>query len=145
MLLLQELQRRSRFLQRKGLGDDRLHPACVDELPDLGEVLAAFLHCVSQAAHAKLRGPCLRGLSQSRNQNSALLQDLPRALLRLAPNEVVDHVDLADFVLEALLLVIDDLIGAEFVGEVDVLARDSCCDTRSLGFRELDREMTDAA
>src|SRR5215472_11716659 len=99
-----------------------------------------------QSAHlSRLTRFLGRWLGQCRDQYSALAQHPPRTILGLARDQVEDHVDVAHHVLEALLLVVEDLIGTQIASECDVLLRRGCNDLGAPGLGKLHGEVTDAA
>src|SRR5580658_344698 len=92
-----------------------------------------------------LRRLLARRLTHGRHEDAAPLQHRPGTLLRLATDEVENHVDVVRDRFEALRLVVDGLVGAELAYEIEVVPRHGREHARPFRLGELNRKMADAA
>ena len=83
--------------------------------------------------------------ADQRNENTALAQRFPRALLDLAAKRVKDNIDIGSDVLEAILFVVNGLIDAELTQELLIFRRCRAEDVCPLPVCELHGEGAHAA
>ena len=141
-------QRLAHLRQREHLVDDRPHGSRLEQAADLGELLAARVHEEVFVAHAvalrQAQGLAAEEVEQhgqegiqsefthqaavrlagDAHQRAAALEHGEGAVLDLAGLGIEDQVIVADEVLEALRLVIDDGVGAQAARQFHVARAD---------------------
>src|ERR1700743_2080428 len=86
-----------------------------------------------------------RGFGQSRNQRAAILEHGPGSDLRVASHEVEHYVDILRDVFEALMPVVDHVVGTERADEFETGPRSSDKGSSALCLGKLHRQMADSA
>ena len=131
-------------LARIGEGQDYARPypqlSIVDEPGNLRQLLCRHLDQEERGFDAMPLRKILVRLGDRRNQLAASAQDLERALLRVAADEIDHSVGIPDTVLEPLGPVVDRLrVGAEVAHERRIILRRGRDDLQACPAGELDR------
>ena len=123
----------------------RLDHSFLDQAGDLLQILDVVFHAEIDGAHAGRLCRFLVDLPDQVDQHSAPLEHAPRAALRVSTERVEHHVDVAQFLLEALALVIDDRIDADRFQEFEARLAGGGRHFGALPARELRGERAHAA
>src|SRR5438067_6810483 len=108
LALLVQVQRLPRLIERKDGRDVRLDDSLLHQTGDLPQVLDVVFHAEIDGPHARLVRRFLIDLADQGDEHPAALEHAPRARLVVSAQRVEHHVDVAQLLLEALALVVDD-------------------------------------
>src|SRR5581483_6939865 len=112
MLAFESLLGLGGVLQGVARYDARPYLALIDQSADLGELAAVGVRDVVRGSRVMLARLALGWLGKSGNHGTAILEDCPRALLRIACNQVEYQVNIMQLVFETLGLVVDHFVRA---------------------------------
>ena len=123
----------------------RLDDSLLHQAGDLPQVVDVVFHAEIDGLHARLARRFLVDLADQGDEHPAALEHAPRARLGVSAQRVEHHVDVAQLLLEALALVVDDGIDADRFQETEARLARGSGDFGTLPARELRRERAHAA
>src|SRR5262249_11162960 len=134
----------TRFRKRGDGPNYRLYVPVIDEPGYCRELFRVAFYDEKDSFHIRTRGRHVELFSGGRDHRSATVQHLRRAVLHIVRDAIERELCIPDLLVKALLLVVDDLVGAERFHQVQAFGTTGSDDLRPAPAAYLNGQASDS-